>query len=427
MILLSYALLAAALQLSQGTLDGLPLGLASAAMLVAAIRTPGGAATPRQCALLLGLLGITALTRTQGIQLSGALSGGAGRTLFALLGLAVAGLAAAACLLPRLARGATVGLMIALHLVAGGLLIRASPDPHIDVFVFQQQGAQELLALRNPYAATFRNPYDEQETRNFYGDTRALLTCYAYPPISTVTTTASFAAAGDVRWVLLLAQAATALLLFLLARRCEQPPWLAVALAGMLLAHPCALLVLAKSWTDPLVAALATLALCGVATRRPWAGVALGLWVAAKQYSVVLLPLLLARRFVSRRQIAVAAAVALAVTAPLALWDLGAFFDDVVLCQVRQPLRMDAMSLPPVVAMLTGFRAPSALAFLAVAAALAWAWRRLPDGAPGLALGATLALDAFFLFNKQAFCNYYYLVGVLLLAAQAAAQPRQPR
>jgi hypothetical protein len=97
---------------------------------------------------------------------------------------------------------------------------------------------------------------------------------------------------------------------------------------------------------------------------------------------------------------------------------------------------MDALSLPPVVAWLTGVRLPGVVALVAAAISTIWvlprlrsdAARRARDGGERsrhavhlVAVGASFAYLAFFITAKQAFCNYYYYVGVLLLAAAATA------
>jgi hypothetical protein len=123
--------------------------------------------------------------------------------------------------------------------------------------------------------------------------------------------------------------------------------------------------------------------------------------------------------------VGLAIAVAAATALPLFIWGPRDFVDDVLLFQLRQPLRLDAMSLPALVARLSAVRLPGALSLVGAAAALLWA-RRLPrpagEHARAAAARATaLVYFAFFLSAKQAFCNYYYFVGALLLCACALA------
>ena len=132
-------------------------------------------------------------------------------------------------------------------------------------------------------------------------------------------------------------------------------------------------------------------------------------------------PLLVSRRFgPGRRAWPWALAVAIGATLPLALWHPRDFVDDVLVFQMRQPLRTESLSVTGVLGSV-GVRLPGAVAFAAAAAALAWAWRRLPPDRDGLCRGTALAALAFFLAGKQAFCNYYYFAGLTLLASAALA------
>jgi hypothetical protein len=160
---------------------------------------------------------------------------------------------------------------------------------------------------------------------------------------------------------------------------------------------------------------------------RAGLGIALGLFLASKQYlllAVPLLPLLrppghdqaTLRRYsltVAFPAVAVVAVLAL----PFAVWNLPAFVHDVVTLQVQQPFRDDALTFLAAFAYLTGVRLPSSLAFLAAILATVVAWRRCPSTPSGFALAVAFVFFAFFAFNKQAFCNYYsFVVGALCVA-----------
>jgi hypothetical protein len=299
-------------------------------------------------------------------------------------------------------------LPVALALAAAigaGVIVR-SPAPRIDVFVLEQGGADALVNGANPYSITYPNPYSADETKQFFSTPRAELSDYPYPPLSLIATTLGYLAGGDVRWALLATQLAIAGLLFALARRNAYP--LPIALAVLHLVHPRGPFVLEQAWTDslPALAWLATLY---------WRNApALGLFFAAKQYSFVALPLIV--RDLPRRTIVIALAIAAAVTLPFALWDLHGFVEDVVVFQFHQPFRLDAMSVPALIAVVTGLQAPGLLSFASAGAATAWLYRKR-----AAAIAVCLVYLAFFLGATQAFCNYYYFVGVLLLGA--AAQP----
>jgi hypothetical protein len=127
----------------------------------------------------------------------------------------------------------------------------------------------------------------------------------------------------------------------------------------------------------------------------------------------------------------VAAGGALALAVPFLLWDPRAFVRGVVEFQVRQPFRTDALSWPAAVVAAGGPKLPSWPAFVAAAAVLVLTLRRTVTPAQAVLSAATTWI-AFVAFNKQAFCNYYWLaVGLLcaavaLLSAEARTAPSPP-
>jgi hypothetical protein len=130
------------------------------------------------------------------------------------------------------------------------------------------------------------------------------------------------------------------------------------------------------------------------------------------------LPLAWSSRFgaASRATVVAALAIAAALTLPLAIVDPRELWNDVVAFQLHQPFRMDSLSIAPVIAFVTGWHAV-VLGPIACVAAYVWAWRVAPRGRCGFALVAAAALLALFATAKQAFCNYYYFAGIVVLCA----------
>lgn len=395
------------------------------------LRLPGEA---RLLMLLLGAETALALLKMPGSYLRG--PGGTPApfwphavTVLLVAGLAVRGLRRPLHL-PLTARRAWLlaAAMAVLVLAEGAWVLHASPAPRIDVFTLQQVGAQELLAGRDPYAALYPNVYTPEESRDFFGAALPHLSHYPYPPLTLLASTASEALLGDVRAVYLAAHVLVGLLLLATARRRQ----LGLGLCALQLLHPRGLFVVEQSWTEPLVALLAAV-LAWLGARRVRTllyGVVLGMLLAAKQYAVLVLPFCVPARLSppgvqARRALWVALAVAAATVLPFFAWHPRDFVADVVLFQLQQPFRRDALALPALLSFCTGVQAPGALAMLGAAAATWAVWPRLPGGPKGLLLGNTVALLGFFSTAKQAFCNYYYFVGVLLLLVVATA-PRAP-
>jgi hypothetical protein len=320
--------------------------------------------------------------------------------------------------------------LLGIHLALGIWTIRLQPEPvpPIDVFVFQRDSVAALLSGVNPYSITFPNPYPNDV---FYGpgmvvDGR-LTFGFVYPPLSLFLSTVGEWVGGDVRYAQLGAMTLAAALMASTGRG----PVSGLA-AGLYVFTPRDLFVLQQSWTEPFVVLfLAATVWCAVRAPRlsPYV---LGLFLAVKQYAVLALPLalLLGRppmRWASLwRQAVRAGAVAAVVTVPLALGDPPGFLRSVVLLQFSQPFRPDALSYLKLLAGPTGqppFGAGLAFAAAAIVAALAL-WRA-PRTPAGFALGVAALFLAFFVLNKQAFVNYYFLVIGALCVAVAAADPEE--
>jgi len=210
-------------------------------------------------------------------------------------------------------------------------------------------------------------------------------------------------------------------LLFALARGRGGDAPTALGIATLHFLHPRGLFMLGRGWTDAMLAcALLAVIWLVQSARVRWLGAALGAFIALKQYSVLALPLLARHGRVPRRSWIEALLVATAVTVPFLVWSPPDFVNDVVLFQVRQPFRTDAMSIPAFLFELTGWRAPGAVAVVGAAAALAAVWRKSgPDEPWRLPMAAALVYMAFFLCAKQAFCNYYYFAGSVILSGAA--------
>jgi hypothetical protein len=369
--------------------------------------------------------------------------------------------------------------LLAVSLLLGFWMIHASPRPHIDVWMFQQDGARELLHGGDPYAMTFPDIYHS----TFPGHAAAygnglvvndrLQFGFVYPPLSLLLSTMGYVVAGDYRYAVAVALVPAAAVIGYaeggdadrvgLARR----GLVSKLAAALLLFTPRVFFVLARGWTEPFVLLLlaATVFIARQRmTREPAAGeavgrfphnsprvplkkwtshhnalplaVALGLLIAVKQYAIIALPLsflLLPPRWRWRDWFYLAGqavAVAAAITVPFALWNLQAFWKSVVNVQLAGPFRWDALSY----LVWWGFHGHGATqpstAFLcsiiALAAALGLCVWRAPRNPAGFSASFAFVLLLFLAFNKQAFANYYFSVIGAVCCAIAAGGAEAP-
>ena len=361
--------------------------------------------------------------------------------------------------------------LLAVSLLLGFWMIHASPRPHIDVWMFQQDGARELLRGSNPYAMTFPDIYHSTLPGHAaaYGNglvvNDRLQFGFVYPPLSLLLSTMGYVVAGDYRYAMAVALVLAAAVIGYAEGGYADSAGFAgrgsKLTAALLLFTPRVFFVLARGWTEPFVLLLlaATVFIARQRmTREPAAGetvdprvplkkwtsrhsalllaVALGLLVAVKQYAIIALPisfLLLPPGWRWRDWFYLAGqavAVAAAITVPFALWNLQAFWKSVVSVQLAGPFRWDALSYQ----VWWGFHGhgatPPSTAFLcsliALAAALGLCVWRAPRNPAGFSASFAFVLLLFLAFNKQAFANYYFsVIGALCCAIAAGGTEAQ--
>lgn len=341
-------------------------------------------------------------------------------------GFAVAAVLVCLVWVPRLRRTAGWGLLL-VHFVLGAMLVGSGVDPRIDVYMIHRESLDALLAGRNPYELTFPNIYSSTV---MYGPEQLaggrLNFGYCYPPLSLLLGLPGHLL-GDYRYSLLGAMTLSGAMLMDLGRGPTRTMRTGMLAAAALLYTPRVFYVLEHGWTDSLVACLLVATLWAAVRAERLLPVALGLFVAAKQYTFLGLPalglLLLGRRRAAEkwRLIGLAALVAAGVTLPLMLWNVRRFVWDVLELQFYSPFRADALSYLAWAARTSGRRLSSLVGFLALVPVLGlglWRGARTPAGAAAV-LGCTYLV--FFAFNKQAFANYYFFCLTALLAAVGAA------
>lgn len=319
-------------------------------------------------------------------------------------------------------RTAQAGIVIAGHFAAMCWMLAATEVPPIDVIPFQQEGAAALLAGTNPYALRYDNifgpdtPYYAPEL--IVGD--KLDFGFLYPPLSLLMAVPGYVIAGDYRYGAVAAVSITAALVaFARGGRISTG-------AGMLiLTAPATQHVLYWGWTEPfLVVLIAWTIFLAIRNSRatPWA---LGLAMAAKQFGpalwlVGILMLMRVRRRVGlRTMVLVPVAVGIATVIPFVLWDAGEFLHSVLTVQLLQPFRLDAITIPALLARFEVPPTPSILGFLLGAITLLILVRFGPRTVAGFCYSVALFFLVFFVLNKHAFVNYYFFVMVVMACGVA--------
>jgi hypothetical protein len=323
--------------------------------------------------------------------------------------------------------------LVVVHLSLMIVVLHAVKEPFIDVFSFQRDACENLLKGVDPFGATQADIYDAHDSALNYGPGMVVggrvLVGFQYPPLTLLWVLPGYVL-GDVRFSYILAVALAAWFLFALC-----PDNRGLAIVSVLLFSPVTFVIETCSFTEPLVYVTLCATIYAAVKKRWWMPIALGLFLASKQYNFLALPLIayFVRPFQWKayfKLTGLALATATATVLPFAIWNLSALWHDTVLFHLRQPYRLDSLSFAVPFPWIMKVGPVLALAFLI------WALRaRLRSAASFPAVfGITLLLLV--VTSKQAFVNYYFLAGqtfflaiVALIGAQNDddAHPTQAR
>ena len=314
--------------------------------------------------------------------------------------------------------------LLALFACLGIWLIRASPNPYIDVMSVQRAAIDATAHGQSPYSITFPNIYGGEV---FYGadavrDSRVQFGL-PYPPLSLLMAMPGELLAGDFRYSQLLALLIGCGAIGYAARGRSAP-----LAAALVLSTPRVFFVLEQGWTEPFAICWLGVTVAAAASRSSHRGLMLGLLCAVKQHMIVALAFAgwLSNRGSSRsernRLILQAVAAASAITLPFVIWDPAGFWRSVVWLQFQEPMRADSLSLLSLLVH-AGWPVPRAVQtvapLIALAVALAISCRSAPRSPSGFALAIGFSFLLMFAFSKKAFCNYYFFVLAALAAGVA--------
>ena len=328
----------------------------------------------------------------------------------------------------RLRMGA-LALTFAVHAWLGATILRASPDPRIDVVTVHDEAVAALRTGRSPYSITFENIYGDSQ---FYNPALTsggrVLFGLPYPPLSLLMTAPATWLVGDYRYALLAALIGAGVLIAYAPRHAGPLAERQAALAALLLLFtPRVFFQIEQGWTEPLLVLLLATTVATARRAPRLSAPAAGLLLAVKQYVVVMLPLMpLLWPRQSKPRLAIAAFTATAVTLPFVLWDPTGFLKSVVLVQLAEPFRVDSLSYVSWMSR-HGLVEPRLwITIGAAGAAVALGLWRLPRTPVAFAAGSALVALASFAFGKKAFCNYYFFVIAALVTAVGMNTPAGP-
>ncbi len=306
-----------------------------------------------------------------------------------------------------------VALILAHGLTA--VILAKNWVPLIDTLTFQRDVCSSLAHGIDPFVTTHADIYGSRYP--FYSPEVVLngrvQVGFQYPPLTFLCIFPGYLL-GDVRYGYIFAVLMSAWFTFAMF-----PNLRSLCICGLLLLNPLTFYVEMKGWTEPLVLMTLCATLYAAVKKRRWFPVALGLFLASKQYNIVVLPLVACLihpfRWKSYAKTVGWALVVAAVTMlPFAIWNFRALWHDLVLFHLAQPFRQDALSFAVAYPWFLKVGPVLVLTFAA------WAARAGMRSTAMFAAGYGTCLLLFFSTGKQAFCNYYFLIAQAFLLAAAA-------
>ncbi len=295
-------------------------------------------------------------------------------------------------------------------LVLVALLLRifiviSSPKPFIDVFDIQKAAPRVLISGHDPYSVSFLTWSGEYYNAFTYGPAVLLLDLPAVLILN------------DPRYTMIFAEMGTALLLFIMLKRNKYMPLATEVIPLLFLFQPRAVFAIEQAWVDPLVVFALTLFVYLLFFRKRLivSSVVLGVAIASKQYSILLLPFLMKSRWYSLKQLMVSLASALIVMLPFIVWNFRDFVNDVILLNLIIEPRYDSNSLNSLIHEMLGVDIPTYVYFALILLLFLTLFRKMTDKPYSIILAGALSTLGMFLLYKLAFLHYYYYAGSLVL------------
>jgi hypothetical protein len=288
-------------------------------------------------------------------------------------------------------------------------MVTASPQPIIDVFNQFQESSAHLLHGLNPYSTPVTDPLEGAKNFGYH------VTGYSYPPSNLYAHVLSYAALGDIRYGYIAAELVAMVCLYSLVAASHKTA--AQLLVLLFLFHPRGLFTIEQAWTEPFLVGSAA-GFLWLAVKRPtsrWVPVVFGLFLSLKQYLVFFAALFFAaaKRW---RLILPVSAVILLTWLPFLIWDSYSAVQNGLLFQFRTSFRDDGLTLASVAFRWFGWESSKWMAIAVGAATAAFTWQKFQARTIGGYLYSSLITTlAVFLSGSQAFCNYYYFLGALVL------------
>ena len=330
----------------------------------------------------------------------------------------------------------TLGFFVATLLLARKyLVLPASPAPWIDVFSLSWEAVHHLLAFNNPYdpSATYTDVYP-QNNRN-------IIVEYIYLPLTLYAQTIGELLADDLRAGYLFWEIGLLLGLGAISAHLSGNYRAGLLICIAWLAIPVQMFIAEQSWTEIVILPFIVWGVYFLLRQQLLAtAICFGLAVAAKQYAVLLIPLIATFIFKYHgaknaiRFLVTSTMVVLLTFLPYLVIDFPGFLDNALLKLLTGEIGPSAFTVAALFINETDLQIPKVLGrvilvgLLLTAIAVTW-FSSLPENEsiPQLAVTLFLLYNLGFLFGHQGFCNYYFFTLIFPLLFLLLRMDNKPR
>ncbi len=328
-------------------------------------------------------------------------------------------------LLPDRFRRVGLWVVMIAALVVWGLGVHYDPHPQIDLWQLQQGASDHLLHGRNPYSHAISN----SSQGGMFG---YRIDHYDYLPLNLLLGLPAYLLGRDYRYSLVACMFIIVVVIRVVGRRLQVAPRAVDLITMAFLLHPMHGFCMIQGWAEPMLLGAVALFVYFSVRAPGGVGQSVALFAVPMMKPYFMAPML---AFVPTlrprwRSLLVATLAAAATVVPFLIWNFRATVEYGLLFTLQKiPFRADSLSIPAWLNQQYHWqcgKTPALVAQLATGAICFLLLRR--RGLAGFLLLSATSLYASFLAGSQAFTNYYFFVGGLLIlsALVLAAPPDEP-
>lgn len=303
----------------------------------------------------------------------------------------------------------------AMLIVSHFLTLIVSPDPHIDVFTIFQKASDLAISGQNPYDYIYQDIYDGKYIE-LYGDP-----VLVYWPLNLYGGMLFKSIFGDFRYMYLFSLVVSCYGILLLFKD-KKIAWV---INMLLLSFPVSFFVLEQSWIETLFFPFMIFLCYFLQKERFWAaGIMIGLIAGVKQF--ILFFMIVAFAYVLKKygwkplfKFFTACIITFIIPFLPFIGKLGLIYDNTVVSLLKYKPRTESFSWNYFLErkhniIITGNVATIIYLCVSLLSVIIVLRKKLV-GLKDLMFLTTFIYTVVFVFGKQAFCNYYYFLGFLLI------------